>query len=299
LADLVLYGYAAKTLNGSSEAADGRTFAARAGATWVDRAWVADASWGVIGSEFQDELGFVPRLGIERRQALLGRHFRPTAITRWVRDLYAATGLTDIGREQGGFDSRYSDYRFLATLQNGAILELGLNGNEEDLASPFVINPRRNITVPAGRYSFTDRFIAITSSRSKPMVLEGRASGGGYYDGERQLLQVGATLRLNAHASGSLSLTRDNVELLAGAITTDLVTARANLGFSTRMFVNALVQYNSDTGRWDTNLRLNWIHHPLSDVFLVFTDARDRQRDPRNRFLGRTVAVKVTRLVSF
>lgn len=40
--------------------------------------------------------------------------------------------------------------------------------------------------------------------------------------------------------------------------------------------MNALVQYNADTRRWDTNVRFNWIHHPLSDLFVVYTDGRER-----------------------
>lgn len=298
VADLLVYGYAAKTLDGAP-AASGRTMAARAGATWVNGWWVADASWGSIGAGFQDGLGFVPRSGVVRRQALLGRHFRPRPLSRWVRDLYGAAGLTDLRREGGGFDSRYGDYRFLLTFEDGATVELGANQNEEDLAQPFLVDPRRGVTVPLGRHEFTDRFIAIASSRSKPLVVEARASTGRYYDGDRHLLQVVGSARLNAHVSGSVSVTRDQVQLPTAGATSHLVTARANVGFSTRALLNALVQYNSATGRWDTNVRFNWIHHPLSDLFVVLADGREPRAGVSGTNPGRTVTVKLTRLVSF
>lgn len=50
---------------------------------------------GFIGTGFDDRLGFVPRNGVERGQALLGRHFRPRTMSRWVRDLYIGAGVTD------------------------------------------------------------------------------------------------------------------------------------------------------------------------------------------------------------
>ena len=86
---------------------------------WVDRSWVFDASYGFIGANFKDEIGFVPRAGIARRQALLGRHFRPRRLARWLRDLFPVAGITDVRRESGGFHSRYGEYRLLVTLQDG------------------------------------------------------------------------------------------------------------------------------------------------------------------------------------
>jgi hypothetical protein len=296
IADVLVYGYAAKALDEDASSSGGRSVAARAGVTWQDRSWVADGSYGTIGSQFEDGLGFVPRRGIERGQALLGRHFRPRAMSRWLRDIYPVAGVTDVRREHGGFDSRYAEYRLLLTLQDGATLEIGANPNEEDLTTPFVVNASRGIDVRPGRYAFTDRFAAISTSKAKPYALDARISSGGYYDGRRQLWQVGATARVNVHLNGSLSLTRDRVDLPAGSATTYLIAARVNGGFSTRAFLNGLVQYNSSTRRWDTNVRFNLIHHPLSDLFVVIGEQREGLTAATPR---RTVTLKFTQLFSF
>ena len=295
--DLLVYGYAAKTLEGR-RSTDGRATAARAGATWMDRSWVADASWGFIGAGFDDRLGFVPRNGVERGQALVGRHFRPRTMSRWVRDVYMGGGVTDVRREHGGFDSRYGDYRALVTFQDGATLELGANHNDEDLRVPFAVSSRPGAVVPTGRYAFTDRFVAAATSRSKPLALEGRLSEGRYYSGRRHLAQLSGSARLNAHLNGSVAITRDRVELPTASSSTYYLTARGNVGVSTRLFVNALVQYNSDARRWDTNVRFNWIHHPLSDLFVVYTDGRERDTVNGHRST-RALTVKVTRLINF
>ena len=41
------------------------------------------------------------------------------------------------------------------------------------------------------------------------------------------------------------------------------------------MFLNALLQYNTDARQWSSNVRFNIIHRPLSDFFLVYNDRRD------------------------
>jgi hypothetical protein len=35
------------------------------------------------------------------------------------------------------------------------------------------------------------------------------------------------------------------------------------------------VQYNSDAREWNSNIRFNIIHRPLSDLFLVYNERRD------------------------
>ncbi|HQZ17567.1 MAG TPA: DUF5916 domain-containing protein [Vicinamibacteria bacterium] len=291
------YGYAATAFADrplSSSTGDRSTL--RAGIAWSDPRWVADGSWGKVGPAFRNDAGFTPRTGVARAQALLGRRFRPSGGTGFVREIYPAFGLTSLKNATGAFDSRYLEERLLVTLRDGATLELGANPNEEQLDARFVVNEPNGLFVGPGRYEFTDRFIAFATSRSHRLALEARLGGGGYYDGTRRLLTLGASGRVNQHLSGSLSFTRDRMEMPKGEAVTDTLVLRVNYGFSTRLFLNALLQYNSSSRRWDTNVRANFIHRPLSDIFLVFTDSRATNA-PAQR--NRTVAFKITRLVSF
>tara|TARA_B100001123_G_scaffold127735_3_gene148563 strand:- start:9166 stop:9309 length:144 start_codon:yes stop_codon:yes gene_type:complete len=45
-----------------------------------------------------------------------------------------------------------------------------------------------------------------------------------------------------------------------------------------------------------TDLRLNWIHAPLSDLYLVLTERRDTKAQ---QVLERLLTLKVTRLFQF
>ena len=56
------------------------------------------------------------------------------------------------------------------------------------------------------------------------------------------------------------------------------------------------MQYNHVTEQLVTNVRLNLIHAPLSDVFLVFSERRDTAAGD---VLERAVTLKVTKLFAF
>ena len=52
------------------------------------------------------------------------------------------------------------------------------------------------------------------------------------------------------------------VDLPYGDFTAKLVSTRANVSFSTRMSVGALVQYNSSNDAFDVNVRYRWEDRP-------------------------------------
>ena len=85
----------------------------------------------------------------------------------------------------------------------------------------------------------------------------------------------GAAFRFNYKLTTSVQYTRNNISLFEGRVKQDLLAARVNYGFTTTMFLNALIQYNSDSRQWSSNVRFNIIHRPLSDIFIVYNERRD------------------------
>jgi len=57
--------------------------------------------------------------------------------------------------------------------------------------------------------------------------------------------------------------------------------------------LNAFLQYNSDTDTWLSNVRFNLIHHPLSDLFVVWNETRGPDTTLRS------LIVKYTQMFSF
>jgi hypothetical protein len=269
---------------------------ARAGASYRDNRWDLTAFYLRIGERFNDEMGFVPRLGIAKFESQYGMRFRPRAVSRWFREAFPHVGYMNIDRLNGDLQSRLVQAHLSLNFQDGSGGELGVDPATENLIVPFVINRRRGIAIPAGRYEFKDWFFTWRTNASAPLSFSGRAGVGEFYDGYKQSYLFGTAIRLAGRLNASITESRNQVKLRAGAYTTDLITARVEYGFSTTAFVNALVQYNTDAREWSSNLRFNIIHRPLSDIYFVVNERRDTQT---GALIDRAFVAKMTYMVAF
>jgi hypothetical protein len=92
------------------------------------------------------------------------------------------------------------------------------------------------------------------------------------------------------------------IDLDGDPFTVDVYSARVDYAYSTRLLSGAWVQYNDATGEMVTNVRVNFIHAPLSDLFLVYSERRDltpADSGLTDVLLDRRVTLKVTRLFAF
>ncbi len=295
--NLNLNGLVAKTFSPEAVVgAAGEDLSTRAGVSWRDDFWELRASYTTIGEQFNDELGFVPRTGINKADAFVGVHLRPKAVQGWLRDIFPHWQLANVTRGEAALDSRYVDYHLPITFQNGAFLEVGLNPNLEDLVEPFEINSNRGVFIAPGRYEFTEWFALFNTNPASPLSFSGRYSIGDFYDGYRHGYQIGAATRVNEHFNMAGTLSLNDIDLPAGSYRTTLIAGRVNYNFSTRMFLNALFQYNTDAREWSSNVRFNIIHRPLSDIFLVYNERRESRA---NSLMDRAVIAKMTYMVAF
>ncbi len=99
-------------------------------------------------------------------------------------------------------------------------------------------------------------------------------SAGEFWTGHQRQAGGGLRWRLNAHLAVSTTLSRSVISLPEGGFTGELVGLRADWSLTPRMFLNAFVQYNGETGTWLSNVRFNLIHRPLSDIYVVWNETR-------------------------
>ncbi len=250
-----------------------------------------------IGSRFNDEMGFVPRTGVDNAEGYLGLHLRPKRFQRWMRETFPHVQIENFTKRNGaGLESRYMDWHWPVTFQNSSFIEVGTNPNVEVIDDRFAINSRRGIFVEPGRYEFKEHFILANSNSAAPFAVNLRYGTGDFYEGYRRNYTIGGTFRMNEHLNLSLSDQINDIDLSAGSFVTHLVTARVNYYFSTKVFVNALVQYNTDTSQWSSNVRLDIIHRPLSDIYLVYNERHDSRS---GALISRAVIAKMTYLLAF
>jgi len=296
---LTMNGYVARTFTPTATAATaaGNEYATRASARYESRTWQFAGRFDSIGRRFNDEMGFVPRQGVSNTYVSAGRRFRPRFLSKWVRETRPHWQVDIFSRQNGGgLESRYQDYHWPFNFQDGSMMEIGINPSVEEIRSPFTINSSRDVRVNPGRYEFNEYFIFWNTNSAAPVSFNNRYSTGKFYDGHRRAYTIGPSLRLNKNINASLNLQINDITLSTGSFVSKLVTARMNYNFNTRMFFNALLQYNTDSHQWSSNLRFNVIHRPLSDFFLVYNERRDERS---GNLINRSVIAKLTYLVAF
>ncbi len=251
-----------------------------------------------IGERFNNEMGFVPRRGVNNGELHVGARFRPNwRWTRgWLRESYPHWQIENFTRRGGGLESRYVDWHWPVTFHNSTFIEVGVNPTIEVIRNSFPINSRRNIRVLPGRYEFNEYFLLANTNSAAPLSFNTRYSIGDFYDGYRRGYSLGTTVRANEHFNVSGNVQFNDIDLPQGAFTTTLVTGRVNYFFNTKVFLNALLQYNTDARQWSSNVRFNVIHRPLSDIFLVYNERRDSQT---GEMIDRALVAKVTYLIAF
>ena len=122
--------------------------------------------------------------------------------------------------------------------------------------------------------------------------------GGGFYDGNRFSIGGSVLGRLGGdRALLDVSAEHNRIDLPGQqAVDAAVYSASVRYFFSSSLLAGALVQYDEAGQELLTDLRLNWIHAPLSDLYLVLTERRDTRA---RQVLERLLTLKVTRLVQF
>jgi hypothetical protein len=295
---LSLNGYVAKSFSPASLIADrGNAYATRAGMEYENREFRLQVGHGSIGERFNDELGFAPRLGVQNVDAWVGYRWRPASVSSWLRQMQPHWEFDMFSRQHdGGLETRFVGYHWNFNFQDGSSAEIGVNHFAEDVPIAFTINRATGTVVPAGRYDYPDYFGFWRTNEAAAFSMETRFNVGPFYDGERRAVTVGPAVKLTERFNAAVNLQINDISLSTGSFLTKLVTTRVNYNFSTKMFFNALVQYNSDNHQWTSNLRFNIIHRPLSDFFLVYNERRDERT---GILLSRAVIAKMTYLMAF
>jgi hypothetical protein len=265
-----------------------------------------------VGKDFNPEVGFVRRTDFKRSFGEVRFSPRPTGIPVVRKFTYSGNGELFVNGA-GHVESRTWTGHFGTELANSDLISLDAAREYELLTQPFT--PAGSpVAIAAGGYTFDQVGASYTWGGQRRISGTLAAQAGEYYDG--RITSVSFGLATNALTSAgrisilpqlsmepTVSLTR--FDLRGGSFTAKLYRTRADYGFSSLMFVSALVQYNSADRAVSSNLRFRWEYRPGSELFLVYTDERDVTED---RFMtattvrglkNRAFVVKINRLLRY
>ena len=103
-------------------------------------------------------------------------------------------------------------------------------------------------------------------------------------------------MNLSPQLSVEPSLSVNWVDLVEGTFTTELVGSRVTYTMTPRMFVSALLQYNSASNAVAANVRLRWEYRPGSEIFVVYNEQRDTLARSFPGLANRALILKINRL---
>jgi hypothetical protein len=251
----------------------------------------------VVGDAFDPGIGFVRRRNIRKSFGQFRFSPRPRSL-RTVRRLVWTGSLGYIENGAGQLDTRDWDGEFSVEYQNSDRLSVGYADTYELLLAPF--NIATGVTLPVGGY--TSRSVRAGYNFGQQRRLSGNVTieSGSFYSGRKTSIgvsrgRVSFTPRLSVEPTTSLNW----LDLDEGSFTTTLVGTRTTFTVNPRMFVSALVQYNSASRSVASNVRLRWEYSPGSELFVVLNDQRNTLGRGFPDLVNRALIVKVNRFLRF
>jgi len=161
---------------------------------------------------------------------------------------------------------------------------------------PFQVRPDQAFAV--GNYRWNEYDLLIETNHSRVLSASIELLTGGFWSGTQRTTRAGVVFRPSYHLSVDAALQRSDIDVPSPmhAFTTSLVTSRVAYAFSTRQFLDTLLQYNAELHQFSANVRFDLIHHPLSDLFVVYNEQQLTNQPVAS---GRGLIVKYTHMLSF
>lgn len=219
---------------------------------------------------FRPGLGFLPRGSLRQYQPGARYVFRPRGgLLRTV----LIRGVTDRTYDRDWVAQSLNSWMHtIVTLDSGDELQVQYNHRFEHVDRTFRIH---TVAMPAGDFTFGNQFVRMASSAHRRLSVSARYEWGGFYSGRRESWNLQGTLKAGAHLAFLPRYERNRVQLPQGAFVTNLAGVRVNVAPTNRLTFNAFLQYNDAIERLTTNVRVDVIYRPGSNLFFVYNERRD------------------------
>ena len=252
-----------------------------------------------VGGNFSPAVGFLRRTDFRRTFAQVRFSPRP-ARTRMkaVRRFVYQGNLEYVENGAGRVETRATKASFAVEFQNSDRLTVLHARDYELIPRPFVI--ASGVTVPTGGYDYQSGQVSYLLGQQRTLSGTFSYEEGSLYGGRKRTVGVSAgRLRLSSQFAIEPIVSVNWVTLPRGDFTRTVVSGRHTYSLTPRMFVSALIQYNSSINTLSTNARLRWEYQPGSELFVVYSDGRDTVSRGFPELMNRAFVIKINRLFRF
>lgn len=253
-----------------------------------------------VDENFDPSLGFVRRRDIVKYGGTLAYTPRFES-SPWARSLVTALVVDRIDGQDGNQQSSSQLSHNMLTFQSGNFVSLNVRRRFERLDEASSIQGR---PLAEGDYEFFSADGSFRTNTSRTLSGSGNVSFGEFWNGDRTSYGGSLMWKTGPYLTLTGSANRNNIDLPVedGSFSTTLVSLDVLGAVSRDLFANALVQWDDVSRVLRANIRIDWIHTPGSDLFLVLDTGylTGDLLDPRDpRWLRRTGVAKLTYLIAF
>jgi hypothetical protein len=235
-----------------------------------NRPWFGHCSYREFGTEYDPAVGFNRRNGFRRIDPRIG--FRPNfPKSNVIRDItwsvrYENLWDLDFSLLTQNLSLQVIELKF----ESGEEFEINLIRNYERLESDFDILRDGSIIIPLGEYANWIFDFEASTAPFRNVVGNFEYRNGGFWSGNREIIELGLTLRLIPGLNIGSSYVRTNVDLEEGEFTTNLIRLQTDYDITPRVSISSTVQYDDLSKVLGMNHRFRWVIKPGSDLFFVY-----------------------------
>jgi len=258
-----------------------------------DRYFLA-ASQHRVGEDFRPGLGFVQRRNMISTNAMAGFTPRVGNGDKLVRQLRFSLYGNDIRNYDGVQQTEIFSAGIDAILESRDRLGLRVSQNKEQLAYGFQLG--NGVQIEEGNY--TDRKVQLVARSNQSRGLWGnvRLGKGDYFGGDKSSVAGSVGKKVSNHLTLYFSANRNIVNMPdQDEFTADVYGITAEMALNRKWFGKALIQYDNFSDQLQLYWRINWIHTPGSDLFIVINQRYDMHGSGRELIEG-TQVIKLTYL---
>ena len=234
--------------------------------------WIIRVAYTEVGENFNPEVGFLFRKAFRKPEALVLYKYRLPESSPFL-EFRPHISWRSYWNFQGFWETSFLHIDNHWEWKSGTELHTGVNFTKEGVVTPFEIS--EGVTVPSGTYDHAETLIVFFTNQNKPFSISTRHVIGGFFGGDRSAHSVAMTYRAGDKFTSEWSLQHNDINLPGGDFTTAVFRSRLSYSFTPSIFLQGLIQYNSVTSQWSSNLRFGWLQQSNTGLFLVYNETRE------------------------
>ncbi|RFM27783.1 hydrolase [Deminuibacter soli] len=241
---------------------------------YTNRHWLAGMQYEFTGSNYNAEVGYVPRQGYIKFNPQVSYLFLPHG------GIVLSHGpqLTSSYYFNESFHRTDNETQFnwLTTFRDKSTISGVLINDYVQLLQPFDPTNTGVHTLATGtQHRWNTAGLDYVSKPQALFTWDASLRYGGYYADSKKFMFIGdAGYRIQPYVNFTVNATYTSLQLPQpwGHTNFWLVGPKIDFTMTNTLFLTTYIQYNQQTKNMNLNTRLQWRYKPASDLFLVYTD---------------------------